>query len=75
MSTAEDMVERRFEHLLSEYYGGVFSLLCDADSNWIFGPGAAKVELKHRLEREALGDVIITIETVDKMTNRHSRGL
>jgi hypothetical protein len=75
MSTAEDVVDHRLENHLSEYYSGVLSLLCDADSNWIFGPGAANVELKHRLEREALDDVIITIETVDKMTNRHSRGL
>ena len=75
MSTAEDVVEHRFENHLSEYYGGVLSLLRDADSNWIFGSGEAKVELKHRLEHEALADWIITIETVDKMTNRHSRGL
>jgi hypothetical protein len=69
-STAEDVVDRRFENHLSEYYDGVISLLRNADSIWMFGPGEAKVELKNRLEREALGDRIITIETVDKMTDR-----
>ena len=70
MSTAEDVVDRRFGNHLSEYYDGVISMLRDADSIWIFGPGEAKVELKNRLERDDLGERIITIETVDKMTDR-----
>ncbi len=70
MSTAEDVVDRRFENHLSEYYDGVVALLRNADLVWIFGPGEAKVELKNCLEREEMGDQIVTIETVDKMTDR-----
>ena len=70
MSTAEDVVDRRFENHLGEYYDGVISLLRNADSIWIFGPGEAKVELKNCLEREEMGDRIASIETVDKMTDR-----
>ena len=70
MSTAEDVVDRRYENHLSGYYDGVISLLRNADSIWIFGPGEAKVELKKRLEHEDLGGRIVSVETVDKMTDR-----
>jgi len=48
----------------------VVSLLRNADSIWIFGPGEAKVELQKRLEHQDLGARIVSVETVDKMTNR-----
>ncbi len=70
MSSAEDMSDRRYENHLIGYYDGVVSLLRNADSIWIFGPGEAKTELKKRLEREDLGGRIVSIETVDKMTDR-----
>lgn len=70
MSTAEDVGDRRYANHLNEYYDGVVSLLRNADSIWIFGPGEAKVELQKRLERLDLGDRIVRVETVDKMTNR-----
>ena len=70
MSTAEDVEDRRYENRLNEYYDGVVSLLRNADSIKIFGPGEAKVELKKRLERGELGDRIVSVETVDKMSNR-----
>ncbi len=70
MSTAEDVSERKFVNHLSGYYDGVVSLLRNADMIWIFGPGEAKVELKKRLEREDMGGRIVSIDTVDKMTDR-----
>jgi hypothetical protein len=70
LSTAEDMIDRRYDNGLNGYYDGVVSMLRDADSIWIFGPGEAKVELKKRLERENLGERIVKVETVDKMTDR-----
>jgi hypothetical protein len=36
----------------------------------IFGPGEAKGELKKRLERNKLGERIVGIETIDRMTDR-----
>jgi hypothetical protein len=70
MSIAEDVGDRRDGNHLSGYYDGVVSMLRNADSIWIFGPGEAKVELKKRLEREELGGRIVSVETVDKMTDR-----
>lgn len=69
-STAEDMRDRQFGDHLSKYYDGIISTIRDADSIWIFGPGEAKGEFRERLERENLGDRIVGIETVDKMTAR-----
>lgn len=70
MSTAENMGDRRYQNRLNGYYDGLVSLLRKADSIWIFGPGEAKGELKKRLELEKLGGRIVSIETVDKMTDR-----
>ena len=70
MSTGEDIGDRRYGNRLNGYYDGVISLLRNADSIWIFGPGEAKVELKKRLEREELGGRIESVDTVDKMTDR-----
>jgi hypothetical protein len=68
-STAEDVRDRQFVDHLGRYYEGVISLIRDADSIWIFGPGEAKVELGNRLKHEELGGRIVGIETVDKMTD------
>ncbi len=70
MSTAEDVMDRRYGNHLSGYYDGVVTLLRNADSIWIFGPGEAKDELKKRLEHQDLGKRIVSVETVDKMTDR-----
>jgi len=70
MSMAEDVGDRRYGNHLKGYYDGVVSMLRNADSIWIFGPGEAKGELKKRLELEELGGRIVSVETVDKMTDR-----
>ena len=69
-STAEDMRDRQFGDHLDKYYDGIISLIRDADSIWISGPGEAKVELENRLKRDGLGGRIVGVETVDKMTDR-----
>lgn len=66
----EDMRDRRFTNRLNKYYDEVIASIREADSILILGPGEAKVELKKRLESEALGGCIVGIETVDKMTDR-----
>jgi len=68
--SAEDMRDRQFTNHLGRYYEGVVSMIRDADSIWIFGPGEAKFELKKRLEFEELGQRIVGVESVDKMTDR-----
>lgn len=64
-----EVKERKAVNPLNGYYDGVVSMLRNADSIWIFGPGVAKVELKKRLEREAMGERIVGFETVEKMTD------
>jgi hypothetical protein len=68
-STAEDMRDRQFGDHLGRYYEGVVSLIRGADSILIFGPGEAKIELEKRLKQEELGERIVGVETVDKMTD------
>jgi hypothetical protein len=41
----------------------------DAEAILIFGPGEAKGELKHRLEKNNLSGRIAGFETADKMTD------
>jgi len=69
-SSGEDQRDMRFTGHLNTYYDKVVSFIRNADSILILGPGEAKVELKTRLENEALGGRITGIETVDKMTDR-----
>jgi stalled ribosome rescue protein Dom34 len=65
----DDRQAHRFSNHLKEYYAKVVSSLHDADSIFLLGPGKTKVEIKKRLEKEALGDRIAGIETVNKMTD------
>ena len=69
-SSGEDQRDVRFAGHLHKYYDKIVSYVRDADSILLLGPGEAKVELKTRLENEALGGRITGIEIVDKMTDR-----
>ena len=68
-STAEDMRDRQFGIHLGRYYEGIISLIRDADSIWIFGPGEAKIELENRLKHDELGAKVVGVEAADKMTD------
>jgi hypothetical protein len=70
MVPADDSRERRFMGELHNYYDEVISVIRNAESILIFGPGEAKGELKKRLERDKLGEHIVAVETVDVMTDR-----
>ena len=67
---ADDSRERAFTGQLNIYYDAVIACVRGAESILIFGPGEAKAELKKRLKTEGLGDRVVGIETVDKMTDR-----
>ena len=69
-STAEDMRDRQFGDHLGRYYEGIVTLIRDADSILIFGPGEAKGELENLLKHDELGGRIVGVESVDKMTDR-----
>jgi len=65
----EDRRTRAYTGHLDIYYKEVIKHLRDAESILIFGPGAAKGELKKHLEQSNLGECIVGIETADKMTD------
>ena len=68
--SAEDQRDARFTGHRNKYYDHVISCIRDAESILILGPGEAKGELEHRLERKGLSGRVVAIETDDKMTNR-----
>lgn len=65
-----DSRQKKLTGDLNIYYDAVIANIRDAESILIFGPGAAKGELKERLERNNLGGRIVGMDTVDKMTDR-----
>jgi hypothetical protein len=68
--SSEDVRDRQFENHLNSYYDKVIAVIHDGNSIQIFGPGEAKGELEKRLERKEPGGRIVSVETVDKMTDR-----
>jgi len=66
----EDVRDRQFQNHLNRYYDEVIACIGEADSVQIFGPGEAKGELEKRLEKAELKGSIVSIETVDKVTDR-----
>jgi stalled ribosome rescue protein Dom34 len=59
----------RFRLQLNKYYQQVISILKDADSILIMGPGQAKIELEKVIKKNKnLQKRILRVETADKMT-------
>jgi hypothetical protein len=67
---ADDRRESRFKQYLTTYYDAVIASIGSAEAVFIFGPGEAKGQLKSRLTKVAHGKHLITVETIDKMTDR-----
>jgi len=67
---ADDSRQRAFTGHLNIYYDAIIAAIRDSESILIFGPGEAKGELKKRLGKVDLGGRIVSVETVDKMTDR-----
>ncbi len=68
--SSEDVRDRQYGNHINSYYDAVIAVIRDGASIQIFGPGEAKGELKKRLESKELGGRIVSVETVDKMTDR-----
>lgn len=66
---SDNRQQQEFTGHLNTYYKEVISCIRDAESILIFGPGEAKGELKKHLDHEGLGERIVGLETVDKMTD------
>ena len=62
--------DARRAQYLQRYYDRIIALLARADQIHLMGPGQAKIELKRRIqEHKPLGDLPISLETVDRMTD------
>jgi stalled ribosome rescue protein Dom34 len=66
----QDMRDRKFWTRLNRYYDSIITVLRGSDAILIFGPGEAKEELVKRLELEGLKGRVLSVETVDKMSDR-----
>jgi hypothetical protein len=67
---ADDSRQKAMTGRLNSYYDAVIAGVRNAESIMVFGPGEAKAELVKRLRRIRLGGIIVSVETVDKMTDR-----
>ncbi len=65
----EDQRDRKFIIHLNRYYDKVISLVKDAESILIVGPGEAKGELKKRFESGTQIGRVVSLEAADKMTD------
>lgn len=66
---ADDVRQRELTGHLNSFYDQVVSVIRDAESILILGPGEAKGELRKRLEKDNLSRRIVGIKTSDKMTD------
>jgi hypothetical protein len=67
--STEDVRDRQFGNHLNNFYEQVIAVVRGVDSIQVFGPGEAKHELVKRMERDGMKDRILSVETVDKMTD------
>ena len=65
---ADDQRDQRFTVHLNNYYDEIISHLRNVESILLFGPGEAKREFEKRLVSKGHADMIIGVETSDKMT-------
>ena len=68
--SADNQRDRQFAAHLSTYYDEIIAQMSDAKSILLFGPGEAKGELNKRFIHKGLGERIVGVETVDKMTDQ-----
>ncbi len=67
---ADDSRQRALTAELDRYYDAVIAAVRSCGHVFIFGPGEAKGELRKRLSKINVGELITKVATADKMTNR-----
>jgi hypothetical protein len=72
---ADNQVDRRFNGHLDKYYDRVAEHLKDAGAILLIGPGEAKGELRKLLAHLGHGDLVVGVETADKLTNNQIAAL
>ncbi len=65
---SDDVRQHKYTAELNKYYDRVIDHIGDTDSLVIFGPGEAKLELRHRMDKHRFSKVHIDMETTDHMS-------
>ena len=65
---AEDRTERKEQAARKRMYNAVLSAISGVESLFILGPGEAKKELAKHIESKRLRNMLVEIETSDKLT-------
>ena len=68
-ATYEARIDRKYEQHLRQYYDSIVSEVSGATAIFIMGPGAAKTELRKRLEASGVAGNRLTVEAADKLTD------
>jgi len=66
---ADDAQQRHMTMKLNEYFNDILTNIHDAEAVLIFGPGETKIELGKRIGKSRINGTILSIETVDRMTD------
>jgi hypothetical protein len=69
LQTTESIRGKKLDAQLGKYFDNIITQIRDADLIQIFGPGEAKNELAKRLEKYGLKERIVSVETMDNMTD------
>ena len=69
-SQGDDQLDNQFMQHLHKYYAQVIAELRGTSNVLIFGPGEAKTELKHLIEKDKSLRGEIHLEAADRMTDR-----
>jgi protein-tyrosine-phosphatase len=67
---ADDVSQRKFTEELVQFYDEILTIVSEARSLLIFGPGEAKGHLHKHLVASLAKSCVIDVETADKMTDR-----
>jgi hypothetical protein len=65
---ALDSQKRAYMDKLNVYYDEVIKNLGDAEAIWVMGPGEAKAEFKHRLDRYGMLARVVGFQAADKIS-------
>lgn len=67
---AEDKLERKTENDRKDYYDEVILAVRNSAALFVLGPGEAKGEFAKHIKTKKLRNLVIELETADKMTDR-----
>jgi hypothetical protein len=68
-ASADDQRDRQYAAHIETWFDELIEKLSTAKAILVLGPGEARIEFRKRLEAKGLGDRIVGVEAVDKMSD------